>query len=54
MKFLKVLKFYENFDLKKKINFIILNCFEIFENLIGRLAMKSGLWLDNVETPNRQ
>ena len=25
-----------------------------FCNLIGRLEMKSRLWLDNVETPNRQ
>jgi len=26
---------------------------DLFCNLIGRLEMKSRLWLDNVETPNR-
>ena len=41
------MKFLENFELKKK-------PFDLFCNLIGRLDMKSRLWLDNVETPNRQ
>ena len=27
--------------------------FDLFCILIGRLEMKSPLWLDNVETPNR-
>ena len=40
MKILKSYEIFENFDL--------------FCNLIGRLEMKSCLWLDNVETPNRQ
>jgi hypothetical protein len=42
---------------KKEIKFWhseILAYFELFCNLIGRLEMKSRLWLDNVETPNRQ
>jgi hypothetical protein len=54
LKFYKIYKiynifmnFFENFELwKKKLTF--------FCNLIGRLEMKSRLWLDNVETPNRQ
>jgi hypothetical protein len=61
MKFFKVLKFYENFDLNflkfcKILKFYMkfLKILTFFCNLIGRLEMKSRLWLDNVETPNRQ
>jgi hypothetical protein len=35
-------------------NFQIFENVDLFCNLIGRLEMKSRLWLDNVETPNRQ
>ena len=35
-------------------NFKIFENVDFFCNLIGRLEMKSRLWLDNVETPNRQ
>ena len=62
MKFLKVLKLYKFWNLQ--IYNIYINFFENFEfekkkltffcNLIGRLEMKFRLWLDNVETPNRE
>ena len=50
--------FYKIFE--KKLNFVkfwnfeIFDNFDLFCNLIGRLEMKSRLWLDNVETSNRQ
>ena len=45
----KILKFYVKFE-------ICLNCkiLTFFCSFIGRLEMKSRLWLENVETPNRQ
>jgi hypothetical protein len=45
--FLKIFKFYMKFCK-------IFESFDLCCNLIGRLKMKSRLWLDNVETPNRQ
>ena len=58
---IKIFKFDENFEIFE--NFIILKFFEKFRiflenvdllcDLMGRLEMKSRLWLDNVETPNR-
>ena len=43
-----------NFELKKKIIWNFVKILTFFCNLIGQLEMKSRLWLDNVETPNRQ
>jgi hypothetical protein len=66
MKFLKFEFFLIILNFKKKLfynfefflkfwNFEIFENFDLFFcNLIGRLEMKSRLWLDNVETPNRQ
>jgi hypothetical protein len=52
---MKVLKFYEIFELKKKIEILkFLKILTFFYNLIGRLEMQSRFWLDNVETLNRQ
>ena len=57
-----MMKFFENFEMLYEIlefffNFVKFRNLEICYlicNLIGRLEMKSRLWLDNVETPNRQ
>jgi hypothetical protein len=46
---MKILKTYEIFELWKYLKMLT-----FFSNLIGWLEMKSRLWLDNVETPNRQ
>jgi hypothetical protein len=53
----KILKFYMKFlKFLEILNEILkfLKILTFFCNLIGRLEMKSRLWLDNVETPNRQ
>jgi hypothetical protein len=55
----EILKFLGNFEILYAIlefflNFKIFENFDLFCNLIGRLEMKSRLWLDKVETPNRQ
>jgi hypothetical protein len=68
LKFIKLIKnlwnflnfeFFENFEFLFEIFEIFWNSeffenFDLFCNLIGRLEMKYRLWLDNVETPNRQ
>jgi hypothetical protein len=49
MKILKSYEIFESFEILKFLKILAFFC-----NLIGRLEMKSRLWLDNVETPNRQ
>jgi hypothetical protein len=58
--FIKILlkqKYFEIFKFSEIENFwqfwIFLENFDLFCNLIGRLEMKSRLWMDNVETRNR-
>ena len=56
-RFYQISKFYKIYKFRKFTNFIKFRNFWIFfiffGNLIGRLEMKSCLWLDNVETQNR-
>ena len=58
--FIKILlkqKYFEIFKFSEIENFwqfwIFFENFDLFCNLIGRLEMKSRLWMDNVETRNR-